>query len=90
MKNFIYVFVVLIAFCSCAKDYPQLVRDRVEQYQQEGKIILSQSNDSTGKEHYIVYADVKAQIIGIDTLENAVSEIALGKKNRKRFITQSC
>ena len=41
---------------------------------------MSQSNDSTGKEHYIVYADVKAQIIGVDTLENAVKKIPLGKK----------
>lgn len=33
--------IVLFAFCSCAKDYPQQVKDRVEQYQKEGKKVLS-------------------------------------------------
>lgn len=43
------------SFCSCAKNYPQMVKDRVEQYQNEGKVILSQSNDDTGRKHYVVY-----------------------------------
>lgn len=64
MKKIIYIFIILFAFCSCAKDYPQQVKDRVEQYQKEGKKVLSHSDDPTGKEHYIVFADVKAQIIG--------------------------
>ena len=51
MKKIIYIFIILFAFCSCAKDYPQQVKDRVEQYQKEGKKVLSQSDDPTGKEH---------------------------------------
>ena len=55
MKQLILVCLVLLTFCSCAKNYPQMVKDRVEQYQKEGKYVLGQSNDSTGKEHYVVY-----------------------------------
>jgi hypothetical protein len=80
MKKLLFMFTVLLAFCSCAKDYPQLVKDKAELYKNEGKIILNQSNDSTGKEHYIVYADVQNQIIGVDTLGDGVREIHLGKK----------
>lgn len=82
MKKLLFVLTVLLTFCSCAKNYPQLVKDKVEQYKKEGKIILNQSNDSTGKEHYIVYADVQNQIIGVDTLGDGVREIHLGKKKK--------
>lgn len=80
MKKLLFILTVLFTFCSCAKNYPKLVKDKVEQYKKEGKIILNQSNDSTGKEHYIVYADVKAQVIGVDTLGDSVRVMHLGKK----------
>ena len=80
MKKLLFVLTVLLTFCSCAKNYPQLVKDKVEQYKKEGKIILNQYNDSTGKEHYIVYADVQNQIIGVDTLGDSVRVMHLGKK----------
>lgn len=86
MKHLLLLGLVLLTFCSCAKNYPKMVEDKVEQYKKEGKFILSQSNDSTGKEHYIVYADVKQQIIGVDDLEDAVKEIHLGKLKEK-FLT---
>ena len=85
MKKLLFILTVLLTFCSCAKNYPQLVKDKAEQYKKEGKIILNQSNDSTGKEHYIVYADVKAQVIGVDTLGEKVKEIKLGKKKYKQL-----
>ena len=44
-------------FASCAKDYPRLVKERVEQYRKEGKWILSFSKNATKEEHFIVYAD---------------------------------
>lgn len=84
MKKLLFILTVLLTFCSCAKNYPQLVKDKAEQYKKEGKIILNQSNDSTGKEHYIVYADVPNQIIGVDTLGDGVREIHLGKKKEYR------
>lgn len=82
MKKLLFIFTVILAFCSCAKDYPRLVKEKVEQYKKEGKTILNQSNDSTGKEHYIVFADVQNQIIGVDTLGDGVREIHLGKKKK--------
>lgn len=81
MKKLLFVLIVLLTFCSCAKNYPQLVKDKAEQYKKEGKIILNQSNDSTGKEHYIVYADVQNQVIGVDTLGDSVRVMHLGKKS---------
>lgn len=77
MKQLILVCLVLLTFCSCAKNYPQMVKDRVEQYQKEGKYVLGQSNDSTGKEHYIVYIDEK-QIV-VDTLGDSLQVFPLGK-----------
>lgn len=44
--------------------------------------MLSHSDDPTGKEHYIVFADVKAQIIGVDTLGETVKEIHLGENRQ--------
>lgn len=80
MKKMFLAFLALLMVCSCAKNYPEMVKDRVEQYKKEGKVILSQSNDETGKEHYIVYADAKSQVIGVDTLGKDVKEIHFGKK----------
>lgn len=80
MKKIFLALLALLIVCSCAKNYPEMVKDRVEQYKKEGKVILSQSNDETGKEHYIVYADAKSQVIGVDTLGKDVKEIRLGKK----------
>lgn len=85
MKKLLFLGLVLLTFCSCGKNYPQMVKDKVEQYKKEGKIILNQSNDSTGKEHYIVYADVKSQTIGVDTLGEKAKEIKLGKKTFKKL-----
>ena len=59
------------------------VKDRVEQYQNEGKVILSQSNDDTGKKHYVVYGDIDKQTIVVDTLGENVFTIQLGKKTLK-------
>lgn len=80
MKKIFLALLALLIVCSCAKNYPEMVKDRVEQYKKEGKVILSQSNDETGKEHYVVYADAKSQVIGVDTLGKEVKEIHLGKK----------
>ena len=86
MKKIFLAFLALLIVCSCAKNYPDMVKDRVEQYKKEGKVILSQSNDETGKEHYVVYADAKSQVIGVDTLGKDVKEIRLGKKPYVSFI----
>ena len=79
MIKYVIGFWALLTVCSCTGNY-QMVKDRVEQYKKEGKIILNHSNDETGKEHYIVYADAKSQVIGVDTLGENVKEIHLGKK----------
>lgn len=92
MKQLVLVCLVLLTFCSCAKNYPQMVKDRVEQYQKEGKYVLGQSNDSTGKEHYVVYID-KTQIV-VDTLDDSLQVFPLGKmeymKLRANVPDQSC
>lgn len=85
MKRVLLVFIVLLAFCSCAKNYPQMVKDRVEQYKNEGKIIIAHSDDDTGKEHYIVYGDMKTQVIGVDTLGDSVKELKLNKMKYEEF-----
>lgn len=77
MKQLLMLFIVLCAFCSCAKNYPQLVNERVAQYEKEGKWILCRSNDETGKEHFIVYADKNAQTICVDTVGDGVKTIVL-------------
>ena len=64
----ILLLAVLLTLCSCSKSYQELVNEKVEQYKKEGKIILNKSDDPTGKEHYIVFADAKQQTIGVDTL----------------------
>ena len=68
MKNLLLFVTVVFALCSCAKDYAALQKERVAQYEKEGKIILAKS-DSTSSGHYIIYADEKTQTIGIDTLD---------------------
>lgn len=85
VKKGLLVLVVLCAFCSCTKNYPKLVQERVEQYKNEGKTILSQSNDDTGKLHYVVFGDPKANAIGIDTIGEEVKYIKLGKKKGIRI-----
>ena len=76
MKKLLLIGLVFFTFCSCAKNYPQMVKDRVEQYQEEGKYVLGQSNDSTGKEHYVVYIDDK-QIVVDTTLSTAALKPSL-------------
>ena len=92
MKKLLLIGLVLFTFCSCAKNYPQMVKDRVEQYQEEGKYVLGQSNDSTGKEHYVVYIDDK-QIV-VDTLGDSLQVFPFGKmkymKLRANVPNQSC
>ena len=83
MKKLLMFCLVLLIFCSCAKNYPQMVKDRVEQYKNEGKVIINCSDDETGKEHYIVYGDADSQTIGVDTLGEQVMVFNLGKKNVK-------
>lgn len=83
MKKLLMLCLVLLTFCSCAKNYPQMVKDRVEQYKKEGKVIFSSSNDETGKEHFVVYGDIENQTICVDTLGEQVMVFNLGKKNVK-------
>lgn len=64
----ILLLAALLTLYSCSKSYQELVNEKVEQYKKEGKIILNKSDDPTGKEHYIVFADAKQQSIGVDTL----------------------
>lgn len=75
----------LLALCSCGKNYPQMVRDRVEQYRNEGKVILNSSDDETGREHYIVYGDAESQTICVDTLGEQALVFNLGRKTVKRL-----
>lgn len=77
MKNFIIVCLALLAFCSCAKDKQQMVKDRVEQYTQEGKYVLGFSSDPTKGGCYVVYMD-SAQI-AVDTLGKSPIVFPLGE-----------
>lgn len=83
MRKILMLCMGVLAFCSCAKNYPQMVKERVEQYRNEGKVILSCSDDETGKEHYIVYGDVESQTICVDTLGEQVEVFNLGQKTVK-------
>ena len=58
-----------LAFTSCSKDYPKLVKERVEQYRKEGKWVLSYSKNATEDGHFIVYADEKTQTIVVDSID---------------------
>ena len=72
-----------LAFTSCSKDYPKLVKERVEQYRKEGKWVLSYSKNATEDGHFIVYADEKTQTIVVDSIDgmetanlNALTEVS--------------
>lgn len=41
MRKILMLCMGVLAFCSCAKNYPQMVKERVEQYRNEGKVIYS-------------------------------------------------
>lgn len=73
----ILLLAAVLALCSCSKSYQELVNEKVEQYKKDGKIILNKSDDPTGKEHYIVFADVEQQTIGVDTLGEEAQVIKL-------------
>lgn len=73
----ILLLAAVLALCSCSKSYQELVNEKVEQYKKDGKIILNKSDDPTGKEHYIVFADVEQQTIGVDTLGEEAQIIKL-------------
>lgn len=75
----------ILALGSFSKSNQELVNEKVEQYKKEGKIILSKSDDPTGKEHYIVFADIKQQTIGVDTLGEKVQIIKLAEAKQKDF-----
>lgn len=75
----------VLALGSFSKSNQELVNEKVEQYKKEGKIILNKSDDPTGKEHYIVFADVKQQTIGVDTLGEKVQIIKLAEAKQKDF-----
>lgn len=75
----------ILALGSFSKSNQELVNEKVEQYKKEGKIILNKSDDPTGKEHYIVFADVKQQTIGVDTLGEKVQIIKLAEAKQKDF-----
>ncbi|WP_297244100.1 hypothetical protein [uncultured Prevotella sp.] len=73
----ILLLAAVLALCSCSKSYQELVNEKVEQYKKDGKIILNKSDDPTGKEQYIVFADVEQQTIGVDTLGEEAQIIKL-------------
>lgn len=75
----------ILALGSFSKSNQELVNEKVEQYKKEGKIILNKSDDPTGKEHYIVFADIKQQTIGVDTLGEKVQIIKLAEAKQKDF-----
>lgn len=75
----------ILALSSFSKSNQELVNEKVEQYKKEGKIILNKSDDPTGKEHYIVFADIKQQTIGVDTLGEKVQIIKLAEAKQKDF-----
>lgn len=66
----------VLALCSC-KNPQELINEKAEQYKKEGKIILNKSDDPSGKDHYIVFADTIEQTIGVDTLGEKAQIIKL-------------
>lgn len=74
----------VLALCSC-KNPQELINEKAEQYKKEGKIILNKSDDPSGKDHYIVFADTIEQTIGVDTLGEKAKIIKLGDIVEKRF-----
>lgn len=83
MKNLFMVCLVLLAFCSCAKNKQQMVKDRIEQYTKEGKHVLGYSSDSINNEYYVVYID-SAQI-AVDTLGKSPIVFPLGEMQAMRL-----
>lgn len=67
----------VLALCSC-KNSQELINEKAEQYKKDGKIILNKSDDPSGKDHYIVFADTIEQTIGVDTLGKEAQIIKLG------------
>lgn len=86
----ILLLAALLTLCSCSKSYQELVNEKVEQYKKEGKIILNKSDDPTGKEHYIVFADAKQQTIGVDTLGEKALVINIPKLKHKQLMVPYC
>lgn len=84
MKNLFMVCLVLLAFCSCAKNKQQMVKDRIEQYTKEGKHVLGYSSDSINNEYYVVYID-SAQI-AVDTLGKSPIVFPLGEMQAMRLL----
>lgn len=87
MKNKFTIFLMflsLILTVSCGKDYNALFQERIAELNQDGKYILSQYNDSVGKEHYIVYVDVDK--IVVDTLGDSLQVFPLGKIETYQYI----
>ena len=64
MKKNLFYFLLFFLFVSCGRNYPQMVNERMEKYQNEGKYILAHSNDSSGEEHYVVYLDNNNTLCG--------------------------
>ena len=81
----ILLLAAVLALCSCSKSYQKLVNEKVELYKKDGKIILNKSDDPTGKEHYIVFADAKQQTIGVDTLGEEAQIIKLKDKKEQEI-----
>lgn len=74
----------VLVLCSC-KNPQELINEKAEQYKKEGKIILNKSDDPSGKDHYIVFADTIEQTIGVDTLGEKAQIIKLGDLVEKRI-----
>lgn len=68
-------------FLLLRQELSAVVKDRAAQYEKEGKVILAQSNDETGKEHYVIYGDPRTQVLGVDTLGDSVKVIPLRKQS---------
>lgn len=77
MKKNLFYFLLFFLFVSCGRNYPQMVNERMEKYQNEGKYILAHSNDSSGAEHYVVYLDNNN--IVVDDLVDTLKVYPLGK-----------
>lgn len=86
----ILLLAAVLALCSCSKSYQELVNEKVEQYKKDGKIILNKSDDPTGKEHYIVFADAKQQTIGVDTLGEEAQIINIQKLKKRHLMVPDC
>lgn len=75
---------------STTNDYAQLVKQRIAEYTKAGKVIINSSDDPTGKEHFIVFADAQAQVIQIDTLGKLVQVINIQKLKETTLMLPMC